>query len=61
MVREATAGVIVPNLVGSAASGVSGTANPRAPRLVPRAFSISVVNSFGINFVRLYISIHAPI
>jgi hypothetical protein len=35
--------------------------NPRAPRLGPRAFSISLVNSFGGNFVGLYISIHASI
>ena len=33
----------------------------RAPRLGPRAFSISVVNSFGDNFVWMYISIDALI
>ena len=32
---------------------------PRAPRLGPRAFSISLVNSFGGNFVWTAISIHA--
>ena len=39
----------------------TGAPYHRAPRLGPRAFSISLVNSFGGNFVRLYISIHAPI
>ena len=38
-----------------------GPPDHRAPRLGPRAFSISLVNSFGGNFVWLYISIHAPI
>ena len=33
----------------------------RAPPLGPRPFSISVVNSFGDNFVWMYISTHAPI
>ena len=51
VVRGATAGVTVPNLVGSATSGVSGTSNPRAPRLGPWAFSISVVNSLERDFV----------
>ena len=32
-----------------------------APRLEQRAFSISLEKSFGSNFVRLYISIHASI
>ena len=32
-----------------------------APRLGPRAFSISLENSFGDNFVWMYISTHAPI
>ena len=35
-----------------------GTPNHRALRLGPRAFSISLVNSFGGNFVWLYISTH---
>ena len=34
---------------------------PRAPRLGPRPFSISLLNSFGGNFVWLYIFIHALI
>ena len=38
-----------------------GTPTPRAPRLGPRPFSISLVNSFGGNFVWLYISIHASV
>ena len=33
----------------------------RPPRLGPRALSISLVNSFGGNFVWLYIFIHATI
>ena len=49
--RGPTAGVTVPNRYGSAAIGASGSPNPRAPRLGPRAFSISLVNSFGGNFV----------
>ena len=32
-----------------------------APRLGPRPFSISLENSFGDNFVLMYISIHASI
>ena len=32
-----------------------------SPRLGQRAFSVGVVNSFEGNFIRLYISIHAPI
>ena len=35
--------------------------NLGAPRLGPRAFSISVVNSFGGNFVWMVISIHTLI
>ena len=54
-------GVTVPNLCSRAAGPLTGAPNPRAPRLGPRAFSISVVNSFGGNFVWLYIFIHATI
>ncbi len=35
--------------------------NHKAPRLAPRAFSISVVNSFWGNFLGDYISIHGPV
>ena len=45
------AGVTLPNRYGSAEIGASGSPNPRAPRLGPRAFSIGPVNSFGGNFV----------
>ena len=31
------------------------TPNPRAPRLGPRAFGISIVNSFGGNFVWMHL------
>ena len=41
--------------------GASGPPYPRAPRLGPRAFSTSLVNSFGDNFVWMYISIDALI
>ena len=44
-------GVTVSNHYGSAAIGASGPPNHRAPRLGPRASSISLVNSFGDNFV----------
>ena len=44
-------GVTVSNHYGSAAIGASGSPNHRALRLGPRPFSISVVNSFGGNFV----------
>ena len=42
----------MPNHYGSATIGASGSPNHRALRLGPRAFSISLVNSFGDNFVR---------
>ena len=38
-----------------------GPPNHKAPRLGPRAVSISLVNSFGDNFVWMYISVHASI
>jgi hypothetical protein len=44
-------GVTVSNHYGSAAIGASGPPNPRAPRLGHQPFSISLVNSFGGNFV----------
>ena len=50
-------GVTVPNLCSRAAGPLTG--GPPTPG--PRAFSISVVNSFGGNFVWLYIFIHATI
>ena len=41
----------MPNRYGSAEIGASGPPYRRAPRLGPRAFGISVVNSFWGNFV----------
>ena len=40
-------GVTWPNPESRAAGPWTGAPNPRAPRLGPRGFSISVVNSFG--------------
>ena len=53
--------VLISLTAASAAIGANGPPNPRASRLEPRPFSISLVNSFGGDFVWLYISIHAPI
>ena len=54
--------VTVPNRYGSAASGASGPPCRRAPRLGPRPFSISVVNSLERDFVGTgYSSIHETI
>ena len=44
-------GVTVPNRYSSPAGPRTGPPYHRAPRLGPRAFSISRVNSFGGNFV----------
>ena len=44
-------GVTVPDPYSRAAGPWTGGPYPRAPRLGPRAFSISLVNSFGGNFV----------
>ena len=47
----AAAGVTAANPYSSPAGPWTGPPYPRAPRLGPRAFSISLVNSFGVNFV----------
>ena len=39
----------------SLAEGRQIAPNPRAPRLGPRAFNISIVNSFGGNFVWMHL------
>ena len=45
------AGVTVPNPYSLTAGPWTGAPYPRAPRLGPRAFSVSVVNSLGGGFV----------
>ena len=52
-VRGSTAGVTVPNRYSSPAGPWTGGPYPRALRHGPRAFSISLVNSLGISFVRM--------
>ena len=56
-----TQGLLCPIATVRAAGPWTGAPNHKAPRLGPRAFSISLENSFGGNFVWLYISIHASI
>ena len=45
------AGVTVPNAFSRATGTRTGPPYHKAPRLRPRAFSISLVNSFGGSFV----------